>query len=105
MLSHKTSSAILAVSDIARARAFYGTTLGLSAVEDGDDVVVYRTGPTRLVVYRSDGRELTEPMRWCSTQPARSRPSSRLWFRRALPSSAMRWKAPPNATVSTIQTA
>ncbi|NDV88966.1 VOC family protein [Aurantimonas aggregata] len=54
MLSHKTSSAILAVSDIDRARAFYGATLGLSAVEDGGDVVVYRTGPTHLVVYRSE---------------------------------------------------
>lgn len=54
MLSHKTSSAILAVSDIDQARAFFGATLGLSAVEDGSDVVVYRTGPTHLVVYRSD---------------------------------------------------
>jgi catechol 2,3-dioxygenase-like lactoylglutathione lyase family enzyme len=54
MLSHKTSSAILAVSDMDRARTFYGATLGLSAVEDGGDVVVYRTGPTHLVVYRSD---------------------------------------------------
>ncbi|MEF2553283.1 VOC family protein [Aurantimonas sp. A2-1-M11] len=54
MLSHKPSSAILAVSDIDRARAFYGATLGLSAVEDSGDVVVYRTGPTHLVIYRSE---------------------------------------------------
>jgi catechol 2,3-dioxygenase-like lactoylglutathione lyase family enzyme len=54
MLSHKTSSAILAVSDVDRARAFYGGTLSLSAVEDGGDFTVYRTGETHIVVYRSE---------------------------------------------------
>lgn len=54
MLSHKISSAILAVSDMDRAHAFYGGTLGLSVVDDGSDVAVYRTGSTHLVVYRSE---------------------------------------------------
>lgn len=57
MLKDHDSSAILAVSDLGRARAFYGDLLGLElddqdAAEEG--VLVYRTGATRLVVYRSD---------------------------------------------------
>ena len=56
MLRDKTSSAIVAVSDLERARRFYGETLGLelkqSAEEEG--VLVYRTGATVLTVYRSD---------------------------------------------------
>ncbi|EAU42873.1 hypothetical protein FP2506_08526 [Fulvimarina pelagi HTCC2506] len=54
MLNEKTSSAIVAVSDIDRARRFYETTLGLKCVEDGDSVMVFETGTTHLVVYRSD---------------------------------------------------
>lgn len=55
MLGHKTSSAIVAVVDIGRARRFYGDTLGLDLTEDGTgDVLVFRTGSTHLVVYRSD---------------------------------------------------
>jgi catechol 2,3-dioxygenase-like lactoylglutathione lyase family enzyme len=54
MLKDKSSSAIVAVSDIDRARRFYRDTLGLDLVEDGmEDVLVFRTGETRLVVYRS----------------------------------------------------
>ena len=34
MLKDKSSSAIVAVSDIARARDFYGSKLGLEVVED-----------------------------------------------------------------------
>ncbi|WP_417474041.1 VOC family protein [Luteimonas mephitis] len=56
MLKDKTSSAIVAVSDIGRAREFYGNTLGLEPGGDGmDGVLEYRTGDTRLVVYRSEG--------------------------------------------------
>ncbi|WP_324748773.1 VOC family protein [Sphingomonas sp. LY54] len=56
MLKDHDSSAILAVADLARARAFYGETLGLELDEEGTEegVLVYRTGATRLVVYRSD---------------------------------------------------
>lgn len=55
MLKDKTSSAIVAVSDLTRAREFYGTTLGLDEGETSEDsVVTYRTGDTKLVVYQSD---------------------------------------------------
>jgi catechol 2,3-dioxygenase-like lactoylglutathione lyase family enzyme len=55
MLKDQSSSAIVAVSDVARARDFYRDRLGLEAVgEQGDEVLVYRTGASRLIVYRSD---------------------------------------------------
>ena len=55
MLKDKASTAIVAVSDIARATAFYRDTLGLEITDDSmGDVVVFRTGDTSLVVYRSE---------------------------------------------------
>lgn len=55
MLKDKSSSAIVAASDIARARAFYQTVLGLDLIDDSmGEVLVFRTGDTHLVVYRSD---------------------------------------------------
>jgi catechol 2,3-dioxygenase-like lactoylglutathione lyase family enzyme len=56
MLKDHDSSAILAVADLDRARAFYGETLGLDLADEGGEegVLVYRTGATRLVVYASD---------------------------------------------------
>jgi hypothetical protein len=47
------SSAILAVSDLARARAFYGGVLGLELIEEGgeESVLTYRTGATGLTLY------------------------------------------------------
>ncbi len=54
MLKDKSSSAIVAVSDIDRARRFYQDTLGLDVVDDSmGEVLVFRTGDTHLVVYRS----------------------------------------------------
>lgn len=56
MLKHKTSSAIVAVSDLDRARRFYEGALGLEpSGDDMDRVVEYKTGDTSLVVYRSEG--------------------------------------------------
>lgn len=56
MLKHKTSSAIVAVSDLDRARRFYEGALGLEpGGDDMDGVVEYKTGDTSLVVYRSEG--------------------------------------------------
>lgn len=52
-LGDKSSSAIVAVSDLARARRFYGETLGLEATDASDEVVTYRTGGTSLMVYPS----------------------------------------------------
>ncbi|MBV2143450.1 VOC family protein [Falsochrobactrum sp. TDYN1] len=55
MLKDRNSSAIVAVSDIARARRFYSEVLGLELVEeDMDGVLVFGTNATRLIVYRSD---------------------------------------------------
>ncbi len=55
MLKDKASSAIVAVKDLTRARAFYGTTLGLEVDrEEGDQVVMFRTGATRMGVYVSE---------------------------------------------------
>lgn len=56
MLKDRSSSAIVAVSDIDRARAFYEDTLGLVRAADGQegDVLAFRTGDTNLTVYKSD---------------------------------------------------
>jgi catechol 2,3-dioxygenase-like lactoylglutathione lyase family enzyme len=56
MLRTHDSSAIVAVADLARARAFYSDVLGLELDPDATEaeVLTYRTGATRLVVYRSD---------------------------------------------------
>jgi catechol 2,3-dioxygenase-like lactoylglutathione lyase family enzyme len=56
MLKHKISSAIVAVSDLDRARRFYADTLGLEPDGDGGEgVLTFRTGDTWLVVYPSKG--------------------------------------------------
>ena len=54
MLKDRNSSAIVAVSDIGRAREFYAVTLGLELAEGGDDMLVFRTGATQLCVYTSE---------------------------------------------------
>jgi catechol 2,3-dioxygenase-like lactoylglutathione lyase family enzyme len=56
MLKDHDSSAIVAVADLDRARAFYSHMLGLELADEGaaQGVLVYRTGATRLIVYRSD---------------------------------------------------
>lgn len=53
MLADRSSSAIVAVSDLARARTFYEQTLGLTVRDEGMGVLVFRTGDTSLVVYPS----------------------------------------------------
>jgi extradiol dioxygenase family protein len=53
-LGSKPSSAIVAVSDLDRAKRFYGETLGLEAQRDAEDMLVFRTGPTKLGVYVSE---------------------------------------------------
>ena len=55
LLKDKTSSAIIAVSDLDRAREFYAETLGLEP--DGaseEDMLTFRTGDTQLIVYESE---------------------------------------------------
>ena len=55
MLKDQASSAIIAVKNLGRARAFYERTLGLEATpESNDQTVIFRTGLTKLVVYVSE---------------------------------------------------
>ena len=56
MLKDRNSSAIVAVSDLDRARTFYEDTLGLTRVpgEEEQGVLGFRTGDTGLIVYQSD---------------------------------------------------
>ena len=54
MLGNIDAVANLAVKDLAVARRFYEETLGLAQVDaEGDEVIVYRSGNTRINVYRS----------------------------------------------------
>lgn len=56
MLKDRNSSAIVAVSDLERAKVFYEDILGLTLESGGvdDGVLSFRTGHTSLGVYRSD---------------------------------------------------
>lgn len=56
MLKDRNSSAIVAVTDINRARAFYEDALGLTRIpgEGETDMLAFQTGDTRLTVYRSE---------------------------------------------------
>ena len=54
MLKDKDSAAIVAASDLERAKRFYGETLGLQQVGGDGEVAEFRTGGTSLVVYRSE---------------------------------------------------
>lgn len=56
MLKDRNSSAIVAVTDLARASRFYEDTLGLTRAQGGeeDGVLGFRTGDTFLTVYKSD---------------------------------------------------
>jgi catechol 2,3-dioxygenase-like lactoylglutathione lyase family enzyme len=54
MLKDKSSSAIVAVDDIDRAKKFYGDTLGLPLADDSMGALTFRTGDTQLVVYESE---------------------------------------------------
>lgn len=54
MLKDHDPAAIVAVTDIGRAKDFYANTLGLDLVEENDNVCQFRTGATTLVVYKSD---------------------------------------------------
>ncbi|MNE03345.1 Glyoxalase-like domain protein [compost metagenome] len=55
MLKNKNSSAIVAVKDLDRARAFYSDVLDLNLADTGNEGMLgYRTGNTWLTVYKSD---------------------------------------------------
>jgi catechol 2,3-dioxygenase-like lactoylglutathione lyase family enzyme len=48
-----SAQATIAVSDIDRARAFYGEALGLPVLEDSPEGVIYRAGDAQILVYPS----------------------------------------------------
>ena len=48
-----TMHATVAVTDLDRAKKFYGETLGLSAKEERSDGVIYESGETWMLVYPS----------------------------------------------------
>jgi catechol 2,3-dioxygenase-like lactoylglutathione lyase family enzyme len=55
MFENTDASANLAVKDLERARQFYEGTLGLKKVdEEGDELVVYKSGKSLINVYRSE---------------------------------------------------
>ena len=55
MLASKNAVANVAVKDLGVVKKFYGTTLGLQKVdEQGEDVVVYKSGDSMLNVYHSE---------------------------------------------------
>ncbi len=53
MVDLGTAHATIAVTDLDRAKKFYGETLGLSAKEERSDGVVYESGGTWMLVYPS----------------------------------------------------
>ena len=55
MIGKSDPTPMIAVKDVGRAKAFYGDTLGLEAVNSmGDEMVMMKSGETRLSVYRSE---------------------------------------------------
>ena len=57
MLTNMDASATVGVRDIAAAKEFYENVLGLSPVDIGEDmpeVLIYRSGNTRVMVYQSE---------------------------------------------------
>ena len=57
MLGTKSCAATLAVKDMARARDFYGNTLGLKQSEYGPQdpaAIVYQSGDSAVLVYESE---------------------------------------------------
>src|SRR5262249_54663850 len=54
MLADRNAQATIAVRNLDTARRFYGETLGLEPDGPGDDQVqIYRSGDSRVLVYRS----------------------------------------------------
>ena len=53
-ISNKNTIANIAVKDLERSKYFYEDTLGLEEVgQEGDEVVIYKSGHSQLFVYRS----------------------------------------------------
>lgn len=55
MLTDMDATATVGVRDMAAAREFYSNVLGLKPIDTDDgDMLLYRSGNTRVFVYRSD---------------------------------------------------
>ena len=54
MLGSKPAAATIAVSDLERAKDFYGNTLGLSAVQEDPGGILYKSGESVVLVYPSE---------------------------------------------------
>ena len=54
MLGSKPAAATIAVSDLERAKDFYGKTLGLSAVQEDPGGILYKSGDSVVLVYPSE---------------------------------------------------
>lgn len=70
MLRNIDAQPIVAVTDLARARAFYGETLDLPEEAADATMAVYRTGATRLTVYVSEyaGSNLANAVVWAMAE-------------------------------------
>ncbi len=53
MLSDNDAVATVAVKDLERAKKFYEDTLGLTKVMENEEVAAFKTGNSKLFVYRS----------------------------------------------------
>jgi len=53
MLSDKNAIATVAVKNLEAAKSFYEGTLGLTKEMENDEVIAFRTGQSKLFVYRS----------------------------------------------------
>jgi len=63
MLDSATAHATIAVTDIDRAKEFYGKTLGLSTKEERSDGVIYESAGTWFLVYPSQFASPSESTR------------------------------------------
>ena len=67
MLEHTNAAPNLPVKDLDEARRFYHDVLGLEQVDEEDgEVAVFKTGDTKILVYRSDhaGTNQATAMTW-----------------------------------------
>jgi len=53
MLSDREAIATVAVKNLETAKKFYEGTLGLTKVMENEEVLAFKTGPSKLFVYRS----------------------------------------------------
>lgn len=72
MLGNSNVHAIVAVKDLAKAKEFYGGTLGLTQINENAGGVMYQSGTSRLFVYPSEyaGTNQANSASWEVDDPA-----------------------------------